>query len=437
MTVNAVDANWNPVNTASDTVGITSSDPNAALPANAALVNGTQTFGVKFSTAGSRTVTAADISDVTKTANTSPASRSMWAPLPVQILLPGETAAAGTTTGKTGSPTAQTAGTAFNVTVNAVDASHNIVSTNDLVHLTATDVNAALAANTALASGTISLSVTLKTVGNWTVTASDATHAGIAETTSPAVAVSVGAFAKLQVLVPGETAVPGSATGKLGTPNAQTVGTVFTVTVNSVDANWNLINTNDTAHIASSDTLAALPPNAALSGGAQTFAVTLNSAGSMTVTGSDVTHAGIASGTSAAITVNKGNQTITFGALANKNYADPSFGLSAAASSGLAVSYAIVSGPATVAGSTLTMTGAGTVTVRAAQAGNANWNAATNVDQSFSVAPGRPDRRRSGQSARLRRHQSAADSQLLRVCARGYDECAQRQPGGEHSRGNQ
>ena len=44
VTVNAVDANWNLVNTASDTVGITSSDANAALPANAALSGGTQSF---------------------------------------------------------------------------------------------------------------------------------------------------------------------------------------------------------------------------------------------------------------------------------------------------------------------------------------------------------------------------------------------------------
>ena len=53
--------------------------------------------------------------------------------------MPGETAAAGTTTGKTGTPSAETAGTAFNVTVNAVDANWNVVNTvTDTVDITST-----------------------------------------------------------------------------------------------------------------------------------------------------------------------------------------------------------------------------------------------------------------------------------------------------------
>jgi hypothetical protein len=50
------------------------------------------------------------------------------------------------------------------------------------------------------------------------------------------------------------------------------------------------------------------------------------------------------------------------------------------------VSYT-VTGPATVSGSTLTITGAGTVTVTASQTGNTNYAAATPVSQSFTVAP--------------------------------------------------
>src|SRR5256886_7434461 len=48
-------------------------------------------------------------------------------------------------------------------------------------------------------------------------------------------------FTKLQLLVPGETAAPGTGSGKTGTPTAQTAGTAFTVTVNAVDANWYLV----------------------------------------------------------------------------------------------------------------------------------------------------------------------------------------------------
>src|SRR5207237_440890 len=62
------------------------------------------------------------------------------------------------------------------------------------------------------------------------------------------------------------------------------------------------------------------------------------------------------------------------------------FAVSSTASSGLAVAFSIVSGPATISGNTVTITGGGTVTVRATQAGDANWNAATSVDQSFTVA---------------------------------------------------
>jgi subtilisin-like proprotein convertase family protein len=87
------------------------------------------------------------------------------------------------------------------------------------------------------------------------------------------------------------------------------------------------------------------------------------------------------------LTIAKGSQTITFGALANKNYGDPPFAVSATASSGLALVFSIISGPATISDTTVTLTGAGTVLVRAAQDGNANYNPAPNVDQSFTVTP--------------------------------------------------
>jgi hypothetical protein len=53
----------------------------------------------------------------------------------------------------------------------------------------------------------------------------------------------------------------------------------------------------------------------------------------------------------------------------------------------LPVTFSIVSGPATNAGDTITLTGAGTVTIRASQAGNNNFNPAPDADQSFTVDP--------------------------------------------------
>ena len=86
-------------------------------------------------------------------------------------------------------------------------------------------------------------------------------------------------------------------------------------------------------------------------------------------------------------TVNKADQTITFGLLPDKVFGDAPFSLLAVADSDLAVSYTILSGPATLAGNKLTITGAGIVIVRASQPGDADFNAAADVDRQFVVAP--------------------------------------------------
>jgi hypothetical protein len=117
--------------------------------------------------------------------------------------------------------------------------------------------------------------------------------------------------------------------------------------------------------------------------------LTITGAGTVVVRASQAgnTNYNAAPNVDQSFTVAKANQAITFGALGNKNYGDASFPVSATAGSGLAVTFSIFSGPATLAGNNLTITGAGTVVVRASQAGNANYNAAPNVDQSFTVAP--------------------------------------------------
>ncbi|TSD64060.1 T9SS type A sorting domain-containing protein [Inquilinus sp. KBS0705] len=311
VTVNAVDASWNLVNTVVQTAGITSNDANAILPANAALVAGTKNFSVTLRTATTTaTVTASNITDNTKTANTSPSTIvNVGTFVKLQLILPGETAAPGTTTGKTGTPSAQIAGTALTIRINAVDAAWNVVtSVTDVVGVTSTDVNATLPANIALSSGTITRSFTFKTTGTKTITAKDITTISITANTSPNVTVSAGAFVKLQILLPGETAAPGTATGKTGTPNAQSAGTSFNVTVNAVDANWNRNTTvTQTMGITSTDPLAALPANAALVAGTKTnFAVTLKTPGTATVTASDITDNTKTANTSPSVTVNIG-----------------------------------------------------------------------------------------------------------------------------------
>jgi len=88
-------------------------------------------------------------------------------------------------------------------------------------------------------------------------------------------------------------------------------------------------------------------------------------------------------------TAAKADQTITFGALTSKTYLDPSFALTATASSSLPVSYAIVDPDplvVSISGSTVTLLKAGTVTIRASQPGSDLFNAATPVDQTLTVA---------------------------------------------------
>lgn len=83
----------------------------------------------------------------------------------------------------------------------------------------------------------------------------------------------------------------------------------------------------------------------------------------------------------------KANQTITFAALAGKTYGDADFGVSATASSGLTVSFSSqTTGTCTVSGTTVHLVAAGTCTIRASQAGDSNYNAAPNVDRSFTIS---------------------------------------------------
>src|SRR5439155_654323 len=176
------------------------------------------------------------------------------------------------------------------------------------IAISSSDGAASLPANAALVSGTKTFSVTLKTAGSATLTASDVTHVAITGSSSPAIPVNAGVFSKLQVLAPGESPAPGTATGKSGTPTSQTAAAAFNVTVNAVDANWNLISSaSDTVVITSSDANALLPTNAALSGGTQTFSITCKSAGSRTVTASDVTDGTKTANTSSSITINAGS----------------------------------------------------------------------------------------------------------------------------------
>jgi hypothetical protein len=137
------------------------------------------------------------------------------------------------------------------------------------------------------------------------------------------------------------------------------------------------------------------------SSGAVTYAVT---SGPATILGSTVTITGVgtvvlqasqaASGNytagtqNASFTVAAEAPTITF-TVPNQTYGVAPFTVSANSNSAGAITYSVVSGPATISGSTVTITGVGTVVLQASQAASGNYTAGTQ-NASFTVAAEAP-----------------------------------------------
>jgi hypothetical protein len=82
----------------------------------------------------------------------------------------------------------------------------------------------------------------------------------------------------------------------------------------------------------------------------------------------------------------KAFQMILFDAVAAKTFGDADFAVHATATSGLAVSVS-AAGDCTISGDTLHLTGPGSCSLTASQPGDANWLAATNVAQTFTIGP--------------------------------------------------
>ena len=93
-------------------------------------------------------------------------------------------------------------------------------------------------------------------------------------------------------------------------------------------------------------------------------------------------------GTSGSVVINRQSQTIAVDPLSNQTYGAAPITLTATATSQLPVSYVVLAGPASLDGSTLTILGAGNITVQATQDGNINWvDPAPPVTVSFTVHP--------------------------------------------------
>nr|NIM02852.1 hypothetical protein [bacterium]NIN91878.1 hypothetical protein [bacterium]NIO18144.1 hypothetical protein [bacterium]NIO73119.1 hypothetical protein [bacterium] len=314
VTVNAVDQNWN-ISYSTRTIKLTTNDSNAPPISNLQLVNGTTIFMVTLITANSPWIKAED------TAITDKLLQNQSPPIPVVtnpnqrkllILMEGESPDPGTSTGKTGSVTNPTAGTPYAVTVRACDNYWNL-NTNATPEVTvdADDPYAVLPSSANLIAGTTTFMITFKVANTtWTVTATDtdaqpplwSAYVNDPVTVDPASAV------KLQVLAYPEEPLPGTdpnGSGKSGTPDWHVAGTTFTITVNAVDSYWNIVSTNPSVSVTTTDPYDSHPLPKQLDQGSNTFKIKMVTRGSWIITAQS---SGYDSGTST-ITINSGSAT--------------------------------------------------------------------------------------------------------------------------------
>lgn len=175
----------------------------------------------------------------------------------------------------------------------------------------------------------------------------------------------------------------------VGGPIGINPATLSNPVINVAGYNASLTSTGGTGARTFTVTSGSLPPGLSLSP-AGVLSGTATSAGTFgfTVTATDAT--GATGARTYTLVVNPPvlvAQSITFATLPDLLATDGPISLTATASSSLPVSYT-VTGPATLAGTTLTLTGGlGVVTVTASQPGNNSFLPATSVVRSFTVNP--------------------------------------------------
>lgn len=172
---------------------------------------------------------------------------------PARLLsvLPGQTHSPGLSSGRTGSPNAQTAGVQFDISIYLTDTWFNTVDTvNHIIGYTSTDPFVQQA-QIPLANGTATLPFAFRTAGTQQrLYFNDITQPSILPDTSSWIPVSPGSYSALLIILPGETHEPGDTTttvvntpGKTGDPTDQYAGSAFTAIVYATDTMWNKTST--------------------------------------------------------------------------------------------------------------------------------------------------------------------------------------------------
>jgi len=296
--VRACDAGWNTVTTISDVVAISTSDQSAIVAGQATLDSGEHVFSMTFNAQGTFTVSADDQTDATIPNGVS-----------AQV---ASTALHGFEFNRINQKN-QYAGSPMNITFRAVDAAGQTVSgfsgPVDLHEFTSFGEGRITPSVVNMQGGTWTGNVTMYRAdetainrGNVNIFAqlgADATKNG----TSDPFTVHPGTFAKVQIVLPGETSIPGSLSGVTGSPATQAAGQAFSVAVFATDAYWNQVPSGDLVRITSSDPLANTPVTGTLVNGYRSLSVSLGTVGTQTLTVTDQTNGSIQGMTSAGIPV--------------------------------------------------------------------------------------------------------------------------------------
>ena len=216
------------------------------------------------------------------------------------VLLPGETFTPAVGPGKTGTPSVSTAGAVITVTVLAVSSRFDLAwQVSGTVTLASDDPNAVLGSSQPLSASMATLQFTPRTAepSPRVTVVSAATAFGLGYST---ISVIPAGLARLQVILPGQAAWPGSVTGKAGSPFARVKGVPFSATVRAVDPYGNEVSTiTDTVALGALTSSATLPAPRALAAGQFAFSgLIFQVTGYFTLSATDLTQPFVASDTS-------------------------------------------------------------------------------------------------------------------------------------------
>jgi len=278
--VNGTDAYDNVVNGYTGTVHFSSTDQAAVLPADYTFTSADfygHTFSATFQTAGLQTLTATD--------RTTPGITGSLANIEVT---------GASTFSVNGFPSPVVAGTAGSFTVQAYDVyGQPVVGYSGTVHFTSSDPSAVLPADytfTAADQGSHTFAATFQTAGTQSITATATVNAGVTGTQG---GITVNPAVKAITVV--------------GFPSPVTAGVAGNFTLTARDASGNAATWyTGTVTFRSTDPQAVLPADytfTAADRGTHTFAATLKTAGTRSITAIDTATGGL-SGSEVGITVN-------------------------------------------------------------------------------------------------------------------------------------